>query len=82
MSETTIPETTMPETTKTETDTPETDPVEPKTPETNLAEAVPGYESIFILHPETGEEDQEGLIEKYKALIGTNGGQVIHHTTW
>jgi small subunit ribosomal protein S6 len=41
-----------------------------------------GYESIFILDPETGEEDQTGLIEKFKALVGSNGGQVVHHTTW
>ena len=67
MSETTTPETTTPETTVTET--------KPSDP-------TPGYETIFILHPETGEEDQEGLIEKFKTLIGANGGQVIHHTTW
>ena len=41
-----------------------------------------GYESIFILDPETVEEDQNGLIEKFKELIGANGGAVVHHTTW
>ncbi len=51
-------------------------------PETKTSEAMQGYESIFILHPDTGEEDQNGLIEKYKSLVGTNGGQVLHHTTW
>ena len=54
----------------------------PTTPEIKTSEPTKGYESIFILHPDTGEEDQEGLIEKYKSLIGTNGGQVLHHTTW
>ncbi|MEE8435947.1 MAG: 30S ribosomal protein S6 [bacterium] len=51
-------------------------------PETTKPETTQGYESIFILHPDTGEEDQDGLIEKYKSLIGDNGGQVLHHTTW
>ena len=37
-----------------------------------------GYEAIFILDPETGEEDQTGLIDKYKTLVGSNGGQVVH----
>lgn len=41
-----------------------------------------GYESIFILNPESSEEDQKGLIEKYTGLIDANGGKVIHHTTW
>ena len=41
-----------------------------------------GYESIFILDPESSEEDQNGLIDKYKGLIGANGGQVVHHSTW
>lgn len=41
-----------------------------------------GYEAIFILDPETGEEDQTGLIDKYKTLVGSNGGQVVHHATW
>ena len=92
MSETTMPETTKPETAKPESTDPETtdpettDPestdAEPKPPAGKTEEAVQGYESIFILHPDTGEEDQEGLIEKYKSLIGANGGQVLHHTTW
>lgn len=51
-------------------------------PGTAKPETTQGYESIFILHPDTGEEDQEGLIEKFKSLIGANGGQVLHHTTW
>lgn len=47
-----------------------------------MTETMQGYESIFIIHPETGEEDMNGLIEKYKKLIDSNGGQVLHHTTW
>ncbi|HEX9844334.1 MAG TPA: 30S ribosomal protein S6, partial [bacterium] len=41
-----------------------------------------GYESILILDPEASEEAQKELIEKYKSLIGSNGGQVVHHTVW
>ena len=67
MSETTMPGTTTPKT---------------KTAETKTSAAIQGYETIFILHPETGEEDQDGLIEKFKKLIGANGGEVLHHTTW
>lgn len=41
-----------------------------------------GYESVVILDPEASEEAQKELIEKYKSLIGSNGGQVVHHTIW
>lgn len=41
-----------------------------------------GYEAIFILDPETGEEDQTSLIDKYKSLVDSSGGKVVHHTTW
>lgn len=41
-----------------------------------------GYEAIFILDPETTEDEQSGLIDKFKSLIDTNGGKVVHHTTW
>lgn len=41
-----------------------------------------GYESILILDPETSDEAQTELIDKYKSLVGNNGGQVLHHTVW
>jgi small subunit ribosomal protein S6 len=41
-----------------------------------------GYESILILDPEASDEAQKETIEKYKSLIGTNGGQVVHHAVW
>jgi small subunit ribosomal protein S6 len=41
-----------------------------------------GYESVLIFDPETSDEAQKDLIEKYKSLVGSNGGQVLHHTVW
>ncbi|HKI99918.1 MAG TPA: 30S ribosomal protein S6 [bacterium] len=41
-----------------------------------------GYESVLVLDPETSDEAQNELIEKYKSLVGTNGGQVLHHAVW
>jgi small subunit ribosomal protein S6 len=44
--------------------------------------AMQGYESMIILDPEASEEAQKELIEKFKSLVGSNGGQVVHHATW
>jgi small subunit ribosomal protein S6 len=41
-----------------------------------------GYESVLILDPDATEEAQKELIDKYTALIGSNGGQVLHHAVW
>jgi small subunit ribosomal protein S6 len=41
-----------------------------------------GYESVLILDPEASEDAQKEVIEKYKSLIGSNGGQVLHHAVW
>lgn len=41
-----------------------------------------GYESILIFDPEISDEGQKELIDKYKGLIDSNGGQVVHHTVW
>lgn len=41
-----------------------------------------GYESVLIFDPEISDESQKELIEKYKSLVGNNGGQVVHHTVW
>lgn len=41
-----------------------------------------GYESILIFDPEIPDEAQKQLIEKYSSLIGSNGGEVVHHVAW
>ena len=41
-----------------------------------------GYESVLIFDPEISEESQKELIDKYTALVGSNGGKVVHHTVW
>jgi len=41
-----------------------------------------GYESVVILDPELSEDSQKEVIGKYTSLIGSNGGQVLHHTVW
>jgi small subunit ribosomal protein S6 len=41
-----------------------------------------GYESVLILDPELSEDSQKELIGKYTTLIGSNGGQVVHHAVW
>jgi small subunit ribosomal protein S6 len=41
-----------------------------------------GYESIIILDPELTEEVQQSLLDKFKSLVGSNGGQVLRHTLW
>ena len=41
-----------------------------------------GYESIFIFDPELGEDKQKEELDKYRALISANGGEVVHHKAW
>lgn len=41
-----------------------------------------GYESIFILDPEATQEQQDGLLDKLKTIVGNNGGTVMHHAQW
>ena len=41
-----------------------------------------GYESIFILDPDSTQEQQDGLLDKLKSIVGNNGGQVVHHAQW
>ncbi|MCZ6844123.1 MAG: 30S ribosomal protein S6 [SAR324 cluster bacterium] len=41
-----------------------------------------GYESIFILDPEIPEDEQNSLVDRLKGLIGSNGGNVLHHFVW
>jgi len=41
-----------------------------------------GYETICILHPDLTEEEVQGTIERYSALIGENGGEVTRSDHW
>ncbi len=41
-----------------------------------------GYESIIILDPNATEEDQQGLLGKYKETVEGEGGQIVHQTLW
>lgn len=41
-----------------------------------------GYETICILHPDLTEEEVQGTIERYSALIGENGGEVTKSDHW
>jgi len=41
-----------------------------------------GYENIFILDPNVSEENQKVLLDKLKGIVSSNGGQVVHETTW
>lgn len=41
-----------------------------------------GYETICILHPDLTEEDVQGTIERYAALISDNGGEVTKSDHW
>jgi len=41
-----------------------------------------GYESIIIFDPELGEDRQKEEVDKYRQLITSNGGQVVHHKVW
>ena len=41
-----------------------------------------GYESIIILDPNATEEDQQGLLGKFKDTVEEQGGQIVHQTPW
>ena len=41
-----------------------------------------GYESIIILDPNATEEDQQGLLGKFKETVEGQGGQIIHQAPW
>jgi small subunit ribosomal protein S6 len=41
-----------------------------------------GYETICILHPDLTEEEVQGTIESYSALISENGGEVTKSDHW
>ncbi len=40
------------------------------------------YESVFVLKPDMEEEVREGLIERIKAIITDNNGEIVEVETW
>ena len=40
------------------------------------------YESIYIINPNTDAEGIKGLVEKFNALIESEGGKVIETNEW
>ncbi|MDE2706673.1 MAG: 30S ribosomal protein S6 [Gemmatimonadota bacterium] len=40
------------------------------------------YELVCILDPQAGEGQYDQLVEKYEALLGENGGQVVRIDNW
>jgi len=40
------------------------------------------YESMYILKPDLDEETRKSLIEKFKALVESNGGKVEKIDEW
>lgn len=40
------------------------------------------YESIYIINPEVDAEGIKGLVEKFNALIESEGGKVIETNEW
>lgn len=41
-----------------------------------------GYESVIILDPNATEEEQQGLLGKFKETVEAQGGNVVHQTLW
>ncbi len=41
-----------------------------------------GYETICILHPDLTEEEVQGTIERYSAIITENGGEMTKSDHW
>lgn len=41
-----------------------------------------GYESIIILDPNSSEENQAGLLAKFKETVEAKGGSVVHQVQW
>lgn len=41
-----------------------------------------GYEIIFIVDPNIGEEGQQALLDKTKEVYAGAGGSVIHEVNW
>jgi small subunit ribosomal protein S6 len=41
-----------------------------------------GYESIVILDPNLTEEQQTGLLDKFKGIVEGQGGKIVQHAKW
>lgn len=41
-----------------------------------------GYETIVVLSPDLSQEQSDGLMDKFKKIISTEGGNVVHHNVW
>jgi len=41
-----------------------------------------GYEAIFILDPNTTDEVQTGMLDKFKSIIEGQGGKIVQHAKW
>ncbi len=46
------------------------------------AECMKGYEIIFIVDPNVGEEGQQELLDKTKEVYTGAGGAVVHDASW
>ena len=40
------------------------------------------YEAMYILDPMLDEDQQTGLVERFRTLVGTQGGEVQHVDRW
>src|SRR4030067_1069218 len=40
------------------------------------------YESVFIIHPSTSDDDVNAIIERVREIIAKTGGNVVHVETW
>ncbi len=41
-----------------------------------------GYESIFIVNPDLGEQEQADLVTKLTQVVTKEAGKVLHHVVW
>ncbi len=40
------------------------------------------YETFYLVHPDTSEEDRQALSEKYQKIITDRGGQIVSVDPW
>jgi small subunit ribosomal protein S6 len=40
------------------------------------------YETVFILTPVLSEEQAKETVNKYRSLITSNGGELVHEESW
>jgi small subunit ribosomal protein S6 len=41
-----------------------------------------GYEIIFILDPNTGDETRTQVMDRVKSILATHGGKIVHEIAW